>query len=193
MKWTTRVLAACAAVLFAVALSCAKQAATQDRAAEDAGAAVDIQVMAFLSQARALHHEANIKEDDGDVAGAIAAMNRLVVAQRPHPDEQVPEVEEVLADAWARMAELELKAHDLNAAEKAVNDGLEHAREATYFRGHLLEVQGVIEEARANDYADAGNKEAAQKAKARAIDLLHQAVVVQEAVIGRALDGGAAK
>ncbi len=61
----------------------------------------------------------------------------------------------------------------------------------TYFRGHLLEVQGIIEEARAAALADAGRAAEAAKARARAIGLLEEAVRTQEQLIDQALvDGG---
>ena len=183
------------AALLALVLACAKARdageAPAPAQAADAGPVLDVEVMAFLSEARALHHEANIKEDDGDVPAAITVMNRLVGATLPHQGQRIPEVEEVLADAWARLAELHLKRHNLDEGNKAVKEGLAHAPNPTYFRGHLLEVEGILEETRATDLADAGKKDDAQKARARAIELLQEAVKVQEQVIGRALgDGG---
>ncbi len=185
------------ALALAIGAGCAKKDAAPGSAPSpaaavlDASGTVDLEVMAFLSEARALHHEANIREDEGDLPSAITVMRRLVGATRPHAGESVPEVLEVLADAWARIAELELKRRDLDEAAKAVKEGLAHAPDATYFRGHLLEVEGVIEEARAADFSDAGKKDDAQRARARAIALLQEAVKVQEQVIGRALgDGG---
>jgi tetratricopeptide (TPR) repeat protein len=151
------------------------------------GAAIDQRTMAFLSIARALHHEADIDESRGDLPGAIAVLDRLVTAAAP----RVAEAEEVLADAHARLAELRLKGRDLDGADLAVHAGLEHAREPTYFRGHLIEVQGLVEEARANALADAGKTQEAQRAKDKAMGLLEQAVRLQERVIERALaDGG---
>lgn len=188
-----------AALLLTLSIGCAKKDAGEDApatkaassVAADAGPVVDVEVMAFLSEARALHHEANIREDEGDLPSAISVVNRLVNARKPHAGEKIPEVEEVLADAWARLAELHLKKRDLDEALKAVTEGLAHAPEPTYFRGHLLEVEGIVLEARATDYADAGKKDEAQKARARAIELLQEAVKVQDQVIGRALgDGG---
>ena len=35
--------------------------------------AVDLEMMAFLSAARAFHHEANVHEASGDVPGAIGS------------------------------------------------------------------------------------------------------------------------
>lgn len=158
----------------------------------DEGTPVDTEIMAFLSEARALHHEANMKEESGDLAGAAAAMERLVAARRPHPERKGPEVEEVLADAYARLAELRLKKGELDPAASAVKNGLEHVTEATYFRGHLVEVQGLVEEARAAQLADAGNAAEAARAREHAIQLLEEVVKIQEQVIQRSLgkDGG---
>ncbi len=159
---------------------------------EGEGTPVDTEIMAFLSEARALHHQANMKEESGDLAGAVSAMDRLVSARRPHPERKGPEVEEVLADAYARLAELRLKKGELDLAGAAVKNGLEHVAEATYFRGHLVEVQGLVEEARATQLADAGNAAEAARARERAIQLLEEVVKIQEQVIQRSLgkDGG---
>jgi len=179
------------AVAFGVVPACSRH----DGGADD-GTPVDTEIMAFLSEARALHHEANMKEESGDLAGAVGAMDRLVGARRPHPERKgtsaPPEVEEVLADAYARLAELRLKRSELDLAAAAVKSGLEHVAEATYFRGHLVEVQGLVEEARAAQLADAGNAAEAAKAREHAIQLLEEVVKIQDQVIQRSLgkDGG---
>lgn len=147
---------------------------------------VDTALMAYLSEARALHHQANLKEDASDLAGAAAAMERLTTAPRPH-DGKAPEVQEVLADAYARLAELELRRGELARAAEAVKAGLIHAPEPTYFKGHLIEVQGLIEEARAADLQDAGKNEEAIAARERAISLLEEVVRIQDQVIQRSL------
>ena len=158
----------------------------------DGTPAVDTEIMAFLSEARAFHHQANLAEEGGDLAPAVNAMDRLVNAQRPHPERMTPEVEEVLADAYARLAELRLKKGELDPAATAIKNGLEHVAEATYFRGHLIEVQGLVEEARAAQLADAGKPEAAKLAREHAIQLLEEVVKIQDQVIQRSLakDGG---
>lgn len=158
---------------------------------DDGETPVDTEIMAFLSEARALHHQANLKEASGDIPGAVAAIERLVAAKRPHPGRKAPEIEEVLADAYARLAEMRLRGNELDPAALAVKNGLEHVAEATYFRGHLIEVQGLVEEARAAQLADAGKPEEASKARERAIVLLEEVVKIQEQVIQRSLgDGG---
>lgn len=156
---------------------------------EETAPPVDTEIMAFLSEARALHHQANLTEDNGDLPGAISAMDRLVAARRPHPERPTPEVEEVLADAYARLAELRLKKGETETASDSLKRGLEHAPDPTYFRGHLLEVQGLVEESRAAAFADAGNPDEAKKSREKAIALLEEVVRIQDQVIQRSLQG----
>jgi hypothetical protein len=154
---------------------------------ESAAPLVDEALMAFLSAARALHHEADIREQSGDTASAIASLERLVAMPAP----AAVEVDEVLADARARLAELRLERGDVDGADREVQAGLQRVKGPTYFRGHLLEVEGLLEETRASALADAGNSVEAARAKAKAVSLLEEAVQVQERVIDRALaDGG---
>lgn len=170
---------------FALLVSVAAGGAACRPTSTDESTVVDTDLMAFLSEARALHHQANLKEDAGDLAGAAAAMERLVAARAPRPS---PEVREVLADGYARLAELRLKRGELDAAAKAAERGLEQAPDVTYFRGHLVEVQALVEEARAATLADAGNADAATKARERAIVLLEDVVKIQDQVIARSLE-----
>lgn len=184
-RWAIALFALVVALAIAIPVGCAREGAETNGGAPP----IDTEVMAFLSEARALHHEANLKEEAGDVPGAVAAMDRLVAARRPHPETKTPEVEEVLADAYARLAELELKRGGLPAAGKAIDSGLAHAPDATYFRGHLVEVQGLLMEATAAEYADAGKKEEAAKARDKAIELLEEVVKIQDQVIQKSLAG----
>jgi hypothetical protein len=146
---------------------------------------VDMDLMAFLSEARALHHQANLKEESGDIAGAVAAMQRLVTARQPR--NKAPEVEEVLADAYARLAELELKRNNLDAASTALTSGLQHTPEPTYFKGHLIEIEGLVEEARSASLADAGKPAEAAASREKAIQLLEEVVRIQDQVIQKSL------
>jgi hypothetical protein len=197
--FTRRALLGSAPVLaVVVALACGRDGSGGSGANANAGAAsspsagvaVDTQVLAYLSEARALHHEADMKEQAGDYAGAAQAIDRLVHAQRPHPTERVPEVDEVLADAHARLAELWIHAGDPDRAGREVDEGLRHAPDLSYFRGHLFEVDGLVEEARGRALADAGRPDEAQKAKARAVRRFEQAVEMQDEVIARAIGDG---
>lgn len=176
-------------VLFAAALALSSAACDRHSTGttgEDAPV-VDMDLMAFLSEARALHHQANLKEESGDLAGAANAMQRLVNARQPHGGAKTPEVEEVLADAYARLAELELKQNHLEPAGKAVESGLAHTTEPTYFKGHLVEVQGLVEEARSAELADAGKPQEAARSREKAIQLLEEVVRIQDQVIQKSL------
>lgn len=165
----------------------------RDGDANEGAAVVDTELLAYLSEARALHHQADLRKQGGDVAGAAAAMKRLVAARPPHEGRKTPEVEEVLADAHARLAELELERGDVAAAADAAQRGLAHAEEVSYFRGHLVEMQGLVEEARAAELGDAGKPEEAARARTRAIQLLEEVVRIQDQVIQRSLgDAGSA-
>ncbi len=72
--------------------------------AEPQGTPIDARVMAFLSAARALHHEADMHERSGDARGALSPLERLIALPTP----AAVEVDEVLADTHARLAELRL-------------------------------------------------------------------------------------
>jgi hypothetical protein len=186
-RWAVALVAIAAsiALAFVLAIGCGR-----DMPGDAGGSPViDTEVMAYLSEARALHHQANLKEDAGDLPGAIGSMERLVAARRPHPEAKLPEVEEVLADAYARLAELELKRNGLPNATRAIESGLTHAPEPTYFRGHLIEVQGLMMEATAAELGDAGKKEEAAKAREKAIQLLEDVVKIQDQVIQKSLAG----
>jgi hypothetical protein len=164
-----------------------------DSVKSDESAVVDNELLAFLSLARARHHEANLLEQSGDFNGAIAALQKIVDAPKPHPGQRLPEVEEVLADTYARMAELKLGQNDVAGARHDVETGLLHVTDPTYFRGHLLEDYGIVEETRTATLRDAGDDAEAEKARLHALSLLREAVNVQESVIGRVLDAGDAR
>jgi hypothetical protein len=173
-------------------LACSKSDVSPARSVVDAGTPIDLDVMAYLSEARAIHHDANLHEASNDDKGAIISLEKLTKASRPHPDKTIPEVEDVLADTYARTAEIRLRDGDIDGAARDVKEGTAHAQADTYFRGHLLEVGGIIEEARAANLSDAGKTVDADAAKKRALDFLRQAVAIQDEVIRSSLpaDGG---
>jgi len=177
-----------ATIAIAAVIGCSRSdSSTPVAAAVDSGTPIDLEVMAFLSEARALHHDANVREASHDDKGAISSLEKLTHVARPHPDKTIPEVEEVLADTYARTAEIRLRDGDIDAAAKDVREGTTHAPSDSYFRGHLLEVGGIIEEARAASLADAGKTTAAEAARKQALTLLQQAVEIQDQVIRSSL------
>lgn len=171
------------ALALAVALpsvGCAKQGRPES-------GAVDESLMAWLSSARALHHEADMAEDAGDIDGAIKPLDRLLT--RPTP-RKAPEIDEVLEDTRARLADLRSRKGDFDAAAKDAEQGLALATAVSYYRGHLLEVRGLVEERRAKALLAKGDTAAAAKAKDLAMKSYEEAIAVQDEVIKRGTNDG---
>src|SRR6188474_1629710 len=154
----------------------------------DAGLPVDPILLAFLSRARAAHHLADDLEGTGDLKASAEPLERLVAGPLPRVGsaELAPEVREVLADTFARLADLHSRQGAFDRALEDVQQGLSHAREPNYFRGHLLETEGLVEERHAKALEKSGDLPRAAAIRKRAIELLEQAMAVQSGVIERA-------
>lgn len=181
------------ALVLAALAGCAKSSPADGR--PDCACAgepvVDAVLLAFLSKARAAHHQADLAEEKGDRAQAITVLEGLVRGSRPPGPRGAlpPEAAEVLADTFARLADLESQAADFPAAMRDVNEGLALAVTPTHFRGHLFEIQGVVQERRAKALDAAGDKAGAEEAKTRALAAFETAIKIQDQVIDHALSG----
>lgn len=182
------------ALVVAIAPACAQHGAgvAPDRTTSGApsAAAIDDSLMAYLSLARALHHEADLAEDAGDPSKAIATLERLVARPKPRA---APEIDEVLADTYARLGDLRSSNGDVDGAARDLEAGLALARETSYFRGHLFEVRGVVEERRSKALAKSGDAAGATLARQAAMKAFEQAVEIQGQVIDRARATGGEK
>jgi hypothetical protein len=147
---------------------------------------VDTKLMAWLSKARTLHHVADLGEDEGAVDRAIQPLEELVGGMTPPGP--APEVDEVLADTYARLAELRARKGELDRAEADIVQGLERAAGKTYFRGHLLEVRGLIYEKLSASLTRAGKGAEAEEARQKAMRASVEAVRLQDEVIAGTLD-----
>lgn len=148
---------------------------------------VDPTLLAFLSKARAAHHDADLAEDVGDRPRAVRALERVVDGPRPGAALPSPEVAEVIADTRARLADLRSALGDFERASRDVTEGLALAKETSHFRGHLFEVQGVVEERRAKALGEKGDAAGAERAKRSALEAFEKAIEIQDEVIGQAL------
>jgi hypothetical protein len=189
-KLTLPALASIALMMFALA-GCANEERRPSPAGscscdEVSARPVDTKLMAWLSKARTLHHLADQGETDGGVDRAIAPLEQLVGG--PVPTRPSLEVDEVLADTYARLAELRTRGGDLERAQADVEKGLEHARGTTYFRGHLLEVRGLVFEKLSESLAKAGKRAEAEEARQKAMRASVEAVRVQDEVIAQTID-----
>jgi len=183
------------ALAWFAALGCARSGPGTEResgAQPAAAPVVDSVLLAFLSKARSAHHQADLHEQAGDQAAAIRALEGLVTGPRPGGARPLPEVGEVLADTRARLAELRSARGEFEPALRDVDEGLALAVDPTYFRGHLFEVRGLVEERRAKALDDKGERDAAAQARKAAVEAFDQAVTIQDQVISSSLgDGGA--
>ena len=136
----------------------------------DAGSPVDPILLAFLSRARSAHHLADDFEASADLKAAAGSLEALVAGPVPHAGgaELAPEVREVLADSFARLADLHSRQGAFDSARKEVQLGLDQARQPNYFQGHLLETAGLVEERQAKAL-EASDPKAAAAIRKRAI------------------------
>jgi tetratricopeptide (TPR) repeat protein len=154
----------------------------------DAGRPVDATLLAFLSRARAAHHAADRAEERADLARAARALEAVVTGPLPPGSAaEAPEVREVLADTLARLAELKSRRGEFDAALADLARGLELAREPTYFRGHLYEVEGLVWERKAAVLRAGGAEGPAREANAKALEALETSMKIQAEVIRQAV------
>lgn len=183
-RWLVLWLAVMSVSLGAIVLGCSRD---DDPAAgcldTDGQSPVDSKLLAFLSKAKSAHHIADQHEEAKELQKAIDTLRKLF-------DDGAPasaEIREVLADTRARVADLESQLGHFDIAANDVNQGLELAKETTYFRGHLFEVRGMVEERRSKAEAEKGDKTAAEASKKRALEAFEQAMSIQDQVIKQAI------
>ena len=144
---------------------------------------VDQGLVAYLSLASSLHHEADLAESSNDAPAALARLERLLAEKPPG---SYPEIREVRADTLARAGELALKTGALDRSAGYLERGLAEVPEENYYRGRLYEVTGNLREAESKQLEANGQLPEAETKKHEAIEALERAVHIQEAVIERA-------
>lgn len=176
-----------AAVLWLTCAALALPACSRQQRNDDCGPTervVDPALLAFLSRARSAHHTADLQESAGDRAAALRALNGLVSGAVPTGS--APEVDEVLADTRARIADLLSQAGRFDEADQEIGQGLTHAQSPSYFRGHLFEVRGLLEERREKALRGQGHGQEADRARERSLGAYEEAMKIQAEVIGSA-------
>jgi tetratricopeptide (TPR) repeat protein len=179
-------LAVAAICLLSGAFGCARSSDLANEAktcacAEADAKPVDQALVAWLSKARTLHHLADLAENEGALDRAIAPLEQLVGGTLP-PGPPL-EVNEVLSDTYARLAELRTRRGEFERADRDIAAGLERAPAPTYFRGHLLEVRGLVYEKLSEKLEQAGKSSEAKQAREKGIGASLEAVRIQDEVI----------
>lgn len=150
---------------------------------------VDQALVAYLSLASALHHEADLAESANTPQIARDALDRLLATKIPG---NYTEVREVRADTLARSAELAMRAGELGLARQRIEAGLRELTEDNYYRGRLYEVSGLLYLEESKKLEAIGDLAAAEAKKKSAVEDLERTVRIQQGVIERATrDGGA--
>jgi tetratricopeptide (TPR) repeat protein len=179
--------------LLLVALLALLSGACSKQVSDDCGPServVDPVLLAFLSQARSAHHVADQREAAGDTAAALRALQGLIAG--PRPPQGAPEVGEVLADTHARIADISSRVGRFDQADRAIEEGLSSAKQPTYFRGHLFEVRGLVEERREKALRGSGRGLEADQARDRSLSAYEEAMKIQAEVILKASPAGSA-
>lgn len=177
-----------------VALGCNRAPAPEPSASAPcpevaAGVPVDKVLVAFLGKARAAHHSADLLEDRKDLEGAVRVLEGLLT---PPTTPERPEAQEVVADTRARLADLKSGLGRFEEAARDVDSGMALVKGTTYYRGHLLEMRGLVHERHAKHFRTQGDLAAAKRAEDAALEAFEESMRVQEQVIDQALpDGGA--
>jgi tetratricopeptide (TPR) repeat protein len=176
---------AAVALLGALALAACQKAAPNPCADAEGGAPVGPALLAFLSRSRAAHHRADAFEERNDWRAAEAELAAVIGGPKPAcPD--ADEVREVLADTHARLGDLESRHADFSAALASVERGLALVPEQSYFRGHLFEIRGLVEERQAKALGGRGDAAGAASAQERALAAFQEAMRIQSEVIEKA-------
>jgi hypothetical protein len=173
-----------AAGFLLVLLLVACQKSTPDACAGTDERPVGPALLAFLSRSRAAHHRADLRESKNDLAGAETELGAILAGPKP-PCPGAAEVREVIADTRARLGDLRSQRGDFPAALADVEEGLKLVPEPSYFRGHLVEVRGLVEERHAKALATSGDNVGARAAEERAMAAFQEAMQIQAAVIER--------
>jgi len=145
---------------------------------------IDPAMMAFLSRARAAHHEADVYEQD--LERSLLPLISLVEGPLPGKNTTPIEVREVMADTVARIADLESQLSRFDSAAKRIERVLPLVPQVSYFRGHLFETRGLVAQRRAESLTTLGKVEEAKQARLEAVEAFEQAMVIQSAVISAA-------
>jgi tetratricopeptide (TPR) repeat protein len=158
---------------------------SKDACADAADRPVGTALLAFLSRSRAAHHRADASEERNDPKAAEAELAAIVAGPVP-PCPNAAEVREVLADTRARLGDLKSRHGDFAGALADVEKGLTLVPDEGYFRGHLVEVRGLVEERHAKALAASGDLSGSKAAEDRALTAFQEAMRIQSAVIERA-------
>lgn len=173
----------------ALVLGCGRR--DNDCSTAEVHSVVEPALLSFLSRARAAHHLADHQEPERPDL-ALDTLRSVLNGPRPGAkDRLAPEVREVLADTAARVADLESRLNQFENATRTLQEALPLVPDVSYFRGHLFEIQGLVEERRAEALAQRSDTAGARAARDRAMAAFEESMKLNAEVIRTAsVDAG---
>jgi tetratricopeptide (TPR) repeat protein len=165
---------------------CAKQP-TQSLCPCPDGKTLDQELMIVLSSARALHHQADIHLEQGEVEHAVEAVRQILSLKL---DATWPEAEEVRLDATARLAKLLLGRGDEAAALEAADKAIAAGPRASFYLSNLHSVRGEILEHRAKRLDREGKRDDAKRSGLDAIAAYEQSIRINKQLQQQLLQQG---
>lgn len=143
--------------------------------------------MALLGTARALHHEADVHESAGDFVRASQAMERVLALSLPPT---FADAADLRADAWGRLAELDLRRGDPERALARTREALAATPGESVLQARLHMVQGQSLRALADRAAAARDEALAGRHREAALAALERSIAINERVLRRLAPGG---
>jgi tetratricopeptide (TPR) repeat protein len=151
------------------------------------GKVLDQELLVRLASARALHHQADLHLQQGEVEEAIAAVRRILELDL---DAKWPEAEEARLDARARLAKLLLGQGKEAEALQVVKEGIERARRESFYLSNLHSVRGEILEARAKRIDKEGDRPGAKQVAREAIEAFEHSIAINKRLQQELLEKG---
>jgi tetratricopeptide (TPR) repeat protein len=143
--------------------------------------------MAILGTVRALHHEADVYESNGQFDLASHAIQRVIDLRLP---ESLSEAEDVRADAWGRMAELDLRRQRPDEALAHTDQGLRAAPHESVLQARIYMVRGQALRALADRAAATADSTAtATRLREEALTALEHSIEINTRILGRLTPG----
>jgi tetratricopeptide (TPR) repeat protein len=150
--------------------------------------ALDQELMLVLASARALHHQADIYLQQGEVDRAIEAVRSILGLKL---DPRWPEAEEARLDAVARLAKLLLGKGEEGEALSVAEREIASARRESFYLSNLHGVVGEILETRSKRLDREGKNEEARVAAREALAAFERSIAINKRLQQQLGSGGA--
>jgi tetratricopeptide (TPR) repeat protein len=144
-------------------------------------------LMLVLASARALHHQADIHLQQGQVDRAIEAVRGILALGL---DPKWPEAEEARLDAVARLAKLLQSRGEEQEALDLADREIRGARRESFYLSNLHSVRGEILQARSKRLDGEGKKEEARASAREAIAAFERSIAINKRLQQQQLRGG---